>query len=66
MESLSFCCIAVCLRYAGELLERTEDCTVYASQQEVFAFLNYFHIISIQLFDSVNHSVKELYLKTVC
>ena len=32
----------------------------------VFAFLNYFHIISIQLFDSVNHSVKELYLKAVC
>ena len=31
----------------------------------IFTFLNYFHIISIQLFDSVNHSMEELHLKAM-
>lgn len=36
---------------------------VYASQHKLLE--NCFHIISIQLFDSVNHSMKELYLKAM-
>lgn len=31
----------------------------------VFIFLNFVRIISIQLFDSLNRSVKELYLKAM-
>lgn len=68
MESVFFFNSYIHIRYAGEWQWWTDDCTVFVSIlcfSIVFIYLNYFHLLSFQLYDPLNHLMKGLYLQAM-